>query len=71
MKLVKRLELLGNTLETEIKLAPCPFCGEKFELKLCEHPRDYYIQCLTCTTTGPNGVDAECSVIQWNRREDG
>lgn len=51
------------------RLQPCPFCGEALQLKMQEFPEDNYIQCQTCTTTGPNGFDQECAVLQWNKRE--
>jgi Lar family restriction alleviation protein len=58
---------------TEGEALPCPFCGES-ELEMngpggLFNDPDCFIQCITCTTTGPNGVDFESAIIQWNERE--
>jgi Lar family restriction alleviation protein len=49
-------------------LKPCPFCGGT-ELTMSKNDGDRFIQCTTCTTTGPNGSDCESAEIQWNQRE--
>ena len=62
-------------LESELirpNLLPCPFCGED-EMSLHEYgfssdDHDFYIQCKTCTTTGPNGDSIESAILQWNIR---
>lgn len=46
---------------------PCPFCGER-ELEMFCNIANCYIQCQTCTTTGPDGADEESALIQWNKR---
>lgn len=68
MKLVKRFEILNHSIETEIALAPCPFCFEQSDLHLDEGPKDYYVRCGCCQCLGPNGVDEESCIIQWNTR---
>lgn len=51
-------------------LMPCPFCAEGAELELIEQ-RDglFFVRCKCCNTTGPDGSDAECAIIQWQKRE--
>ena len=51
------------------RLRPCPFCGEVMKLQSFGSTEDVYVQCQTCSTTGPNGVDLECAVLQWNKRD--
>lgn len=48
--------------------APCPFCGES-DVTMCVYPDEAFIQCQTCTSTGPNGATRESALIQWNERE--
>jgi len=51
-----------------MNLECCPFCGEKMKLELhgAIGDDDWYIQCQTCTATGPFGEDKEIAVAQWN-----
>ena len=54
------------------ELLPCPFCGgEQMQLSGPSGwgDPDVFWQCITCTTTGPNGNDRESATIQWNTRE--
>jgi hypothetical protein len=59
-------------LAIEHKCGPCPFCGD--DLLEMNGPGgfkadpDCYVQCMTCTSTGPNGADFESAAIQWNTR---
>ena len=46
---------------------PCPFCGEH-TTKLI-YQGGYRVQCQICTTVGPDGVNDESALIQWNKRE--
>lgn len=51
---------------SEMKLLPCPFCGESAALKIGIHTQ--YVMCLGCETMGPNlAKPAEC-IDAWNRR---
>ncbi len=57
----------------EISLKPCPFCGEKENLKfvkLIELPEHtpQYIQCQNCSGNTQHGKDKQDAVIKWNTR---
>lgn len=66
----KRVELESELIQPN--LLPCPFCGEDemsfYGYGLSSDEKDVYIQCNTCTTTGPNGDSIESAVLQWNTR---
>ena len=51
-----------------MKLDCCPFCSEHLKLRLFGNKGDgdFYVQCQTCSSTGPYGEDAEVAVAQWN-----
>lgn len=52
-----------------LRLMPCPFCGENSDLHVYEHyDDDAYVQCRECTTCGPDGGDFAGAVIKWNTR---
>lgn len=44
----------------------CPFCGELKDLELFSQTPSLFIQCQTCTATGPYGEDMEIAIAQWN-----
>lgn len=60
---------MSGLVDSDMTLLPCPFCGEETKLFMHGVEGDFFLQCKTCTTTGPNGIDKECAVIQWNQRE--
>lgn len=51
---------------TVSELKPCPFCGERAELKTGIHTQ--YVICLSCETMGPNLASPSECVAAWNRR---
>lgn len=55
----------------EIKLKPCPFCGNKAELieqKHREYPSTFYVRCKGYCIKQHDFKDADRSVEHWNRR---
>lgn len=65
---------MKNSKKITEGVLPCPFCGEaELEMKFfLDNPiNDCHIQCMTCTTTGPNGMDEESATLQWNTRQNG
>lgn len=49
-------------------LFPCPFCGEKIKIGLHSFHRHSYVECETCESMGPTGVDRDSAAFQWNSR---
>lgn len=53
----------------EIKLKPCPFCGEKENLEFNHSCGDLvYVRCGRCTAFGPSGEGEDGAADEWNRR---
>lgn len=51
---------------SELKIRPCPFCGERAEYK--EGLATRYVMCLSCEVMGPClPTGSEC-IAAWNRR---
>lgn len=69
MKFIK-----ANTIEKDIFIAPCPFCGEKEEIYIEEYEHQagirYRILCTACMAGIDRGYDqtGRPLVDVWNKR---
>lgn len=56
----------------DIKLLPCPFCGEEADLveqKHREYPSTYYVRCKMCHCKSHERVGAGIVIEVWNTRK--
>ena len=57
------------SVEKEVELVPCPFCGDTTFLRLIPIGPAYAVECSACgDVCGPDGVTEMEAVVAWNNR---
>jgi Lar family restriction alleviation protein len=54
-------------MSTDLKLKPCPFCGET-DIELRDNGEPYYAYCTSCSCDGPLHETWQEAFDAWNRR---
>ena len=51
------------------ELLPCPFCGsDDVNLYVSRWSMEIYVQCNTCLCRGPEQVEGDIAILDWNNR---
>jgi len=54
------------------ELKPCPFCGENEMIEITNgwSSEEYTVWCKNCGVIGPNHIDKDQTIVNWNLRRD-